>query len=168
MRQHTTQKTSPPCPLAFSLHTAYLSIHWPYFHLPILRRKVAKLGLCRRLATVCRKSSKKAPSKHPDSTVFLTARPGSGKRADFIDDRFIFWISACSYDFAVKFFGDTPAGDIFYCYGVKEALLRESFRRPFSNRFNGFCSVPVTMSCFLEPDAKLWGWLIRLIQSGNA
>jgi hypothetical protein len=40
MRQHTTQKTSQPCPLAFSLHTAYLSIHWPYFHIPILRRKV--------------------------------------------------------------------------------------------------------------------------------
>src|ERR1035438_4483773 len=87
--------------------------------------------------------------QQPDATVFLTARPGSGKRADFIDDRFILWISACSYNLTVKFFGDTPAGDIFYCYGVEEALLRESFRRPFSNRFNGFCSVAVTMSCFL-------------------
>jgi len=32
--------------------------------------------------------------KRPDATVFLTARPGSGKRTDFINDRFIFWISA--------------------------------------------------------------------------
>lgn len=49
MRQHTTQKPSQPCPLAFSLYTAYLSIHRPYFYLPILRRKVTNTGIELRL-----------------------------------------------------------------------------------------------------------------------
>src|SRR5271169_5978310 len=78
MRQHTTQKPSQPCPLAFSLHTPYLSIHWPSFHLPILRRKVAKLA-----GTFGGCSTQWHPQIYPSAGAFHLCREFSFASFDF-------------------------------------------------------------------------------------
>jgi hypothetical protein len=57
---------------------------------PYRHRRYDFVASKRGLAKACHKSLEKAPEQAADATVFLTARPGPGKRADFINDRFVF------------------------------------------------------------------------------